>query len=168
MVLKSIRWKGYSLHYFYPLDFRNKPAEKKINLVSQLQVLLPWEGGSSISLEWHALPHCWNRKQSTLFSAVYLKSISSQKTVTCSVFDPNTPVILFSLHYPSQNDSLPMLYYLSVHSKNISLTLIYIKKARCFKICIKFSYQKQENACFKFSFAVNERNNNTLFQCSLK
>lgn len=102
--------------------------KKNQSYKSQLRVLLPWGGWKQLLLGLACTAALLGPAAEALFSDVYLKNTSSQKTVMCSIFDPNPPVTLLSLHYPSQNDALPMLYYLSVHSQNTSWTSRYITK----------------------------------------
>lgn len=67
-------------------------------------------------------------------AVLYLRNISSQKRVTCSVVDPNSPMeLLFILLFLSHYDSLHTLCSSSVHSKNLSLALKFIKKQNVFR-----------------------------------
>lgn len=113
-----------------------------------------WEGGNSYFLGTTRPPLCSGMQLRTLFSPVYLTSISSQKTVMCCPFDPTSPkvVLLFSLRFSPHYDVLYKLYHLSVHTKSTSVALAVTETAECFEISIRFSsYEALE---FSFYFIL--------------
>lgn len=101
--------------------YKQKAVGTKRNFVNVSYGLsCVWEGGNSYFLGTTQQPLCWGMQLSTLFSAVYLTSISSQKTVMCCTFDPTSPKVLLlcGLHFSLHCNFVNKLYHLSVHTEN--------------------------------------------------
>lgn len=90
-------------------------------------------------------------------AVLYLRNISSQKRVTCSVVDPNSPMEpLFILLFLSHYDSLHTLCSSSVHSKNLSLALKFIKKQNVFRFVSDTSDTNEMHQNFYFNVLMLE------------